>query len=152
MGRFLTREDILAASDITTEILEVPEWDGSVRIRGLTGNERDVYEQSIVTMRGNRVLPKFAGARARLVALSIVDDDGKLLFSETDVAELGKKSASGLQRVYEAARKLSGLTEEDVDELVKNSDGVQSEPSTSVSRSPSDARLPNSSKPSPVAS
>jgi hypothetical protein len=152
MGKFLSRTDILEASDITTETLDVPEWNGAVRIRGLTGDQRDRYEQSIVTMRGNRVLPKFAGARARLVALSVVDEHGKLLFTEADVQALGAKSAAGLQRVYDAARKLSGLTEEDVEELVGNSDGVQSEPSTSVSRSPSDAPSPNSSKLSPVAS
>ncbi|MDP9301843.1 MAG: hypothetical protein M3P43_13275 [Actinomycetota bacterium] len=152
MGRFLTREDILAVSDITTEILEVEDWGGAVRIRGLTGNERDNYEQSIITMRGNKVLPKFVGARARLVARSVVDESGKLLFSEDDVAALGRKSAAALERVYAAARKLSGLTEEDVEELLGNSDGVQSEPSTSDSRSPSDAPSPNSSTPSPVAS
>ena len=35
-----------------------------------------------------------------------------------DIAALGRKSSAALNRVFEAAQKLSGLTDEDVDELV----------------------------------
>lgn len=129
-----SREDILAALDIEIEDIHIPEWgDRWYRVRGLTGDERDAYEQSIVTMHGNKVFPRFEGARARLVALSIVDEMGKRYFIDADVAALGRKSASALQRVYDLARKLSGLSEEDVEDLAKNSSGAQSEGSSSDS-------------------
>src|ERR1041384_2261734 len=101
MAKYLSREDILSASDIVTEDCYVPEWGGTVRVRGLTGNERDKYEQSLVTMKGRQLGPKLTGAMARLVALSIVDEHDKAQFSEDDVITLGRKSAGGLQRVYE---------------------------------------------------
>ncbi len=146
-----TREDVLTASDIVTEDIFVPEWKNKwYRVRGLTGNERDNYEQSMFTTKGNRMVPKLALATARLVSLSVVDEAGKLIFTEDDVRELGRKSAAALQRVYELARRLSGLSEQDVEDLVKNSESVQSESSTSASPSLSDAPSANSSIPSPA--
>ena len=47
MSSLLTREAILARDDEQSETVEVPEWDGSVRVRGLTGRERDLWEHSL---------------------------------------------------------------------------------------------------------
>lgn len=128
---YLTKDAILSAIDIGYDEVDVPEWGGTVRIRGLSGDERDRYEQSIVTFKGSQPQPKFAGARARLVAWSIVDEKGDRLFNDREVDALGRKSAQALERVYNAARRLSGLTEEDIEELVGNSDSVPSGSSTS---------------------
>ncbi len=127
----LSKQQILAAKDIETKDIEVPEWVGSVRIRGLNGAERDEFEQSMVERRGKRYEANLRNARARLVALSVVDADGARLFSEADVNALGNKSASALNRVYEAARDLSGLTEADVDELAENFSGTNGAGSSS---------------------
>lgn len=127
MGNFLSRDQILDASDITTEVVEVEEWGGAVRVRGLSGNERDTYEQSIITMKGTKIMPKFTGAMAKLVALSVVDEQGVRMFTDEDVRALGRKSAGALQRVYEVARRLAGLSSEDMEEILGNSDGVQNE-------------------------
>lgn len=114
----LSRDEILGANDLATELVEVPEWGGSVRARTLTGAERDAFEMAVYTMRQK------AGAavniRALLVALCVVDDEGKRLFSERDAAQLGAKSARALDRVFSAAQRLNGLTAADVDELAKN--------------------------------
>jgi len=72
-----------------------------------------------------------ANVRARLCAISIVDETGKRMFSDEDVRALGRKSAAALDRVFAAAQRLSGLTDEDVEELAKNSDGGQSDDSGS---------------------
>lgn len=128
---YLTKQAILDSVDIGYEDVEVPEWGGIVRIRGLSGDERDRYEQSLVKFSGSNMQPTFSGARARLVAWSIVDGDGNRIFSDREIKLLGAKSAHALERVYEAARKLSGLTEEDIEEMVGNSASVQSDGSTS---------------------
>ncbi len=127
----LSKQQILTAKDIETKDIEVPEWGGTVRIRGLNGAERDEFEQSMVERRGKRYEANLRNARARLVALSVVDADGARLFSEADVNDLGNKSASALNRVYEAARDLSGLTEADVDELAENFSGTNGAGSSS---------------------
>jgi len=48
----LTRDQILQAQDIARETVSVPEWGGSVLVRGLTGQERDAYEATIMRLNG----------------------------------------------------------------------------------------------------
>ena len=52
MKKFLTRNEILAVDDLQTQKVDVPEWGGSVYVRGLTGSERDALEASIVKQVG----------------------------------------------------------------------------------------------------
>lgn len=127
----LSKDAILAAPDIEYEIIDVPEWGGKVRLKSLSGDERDGYEQSLIDMRGNVTAPKLAGAQARLAALTIVDDDGKRLFTDKEVGLLGAKSAAALNRVFDAASRLARLTQKDVEELVGNSASAQSDDSIS---------------------
>lgn len=128
---YLTRTGILEASDLIFEDVAVPEWGGMVRVRGLTGAERDGFEASVVERQGKQTKLNMANIRARMVALTVVDADGKRLFSDADVAALGRKSGVALNRVFEVAQRLSGITEADMTELEKNSDSGQSEDSIS---------------------
>ncbi len=117
----LTREAILQAVDLPKEQVSVPEWGGDVLVRALTGAERDQFEASIIDQKGKGTRINHKNMRAKLVALTIVDESGNRLFADDDVVALGRKSAAGLNRVFSAAQRLSGLTQEDVDELEKNS-------------------------------
>lgn len=121
MTTILTRDQILGADDIQTETVDVPEWGGSVLVRGLSGTERDALEAEVVQANndGSTSL-ELKNLRARLVSLSVVDEDGERLFSDRDVEMLGQKSAHALQRVFAVAQRLSGLQREDIEELTKN--------------------------------
>lgn len=114
---FLTRDAILAAVDLVSVTVEVPEWGGSVYVRGLTGTERDRFEVDVLSGTGK---DRLNNARAKLVALGVVDEAGNRLFSEADIEALGKKNGKVLDRLFQAVRKESGLLDEDVEELVKN--------------------------------
>lgn len=129
----LSREQILGAEDRKTEDVEVPEWGGTVRVRALSGTERDAYEAGIVQIRGDGSR-KFTlqNARARLVSLALVDEAGNRMFTEADVAQLGEKSATALERVFDVARRLSGLAEGDVEGLVEGFGDAPSGGSTSA--------------------
>ncbi len=118
--RFLTREAILQAQDLPHEDVYVPEWGGWVRVRGLTAEERDKFEASILEGQGRNARVRMENIRAKLVALAVVDEEGNRLFTDDDVALLAKKSAAAVQRVFDVAMRLSGLTEEAVEELAKN--------------------------------
>jgi hypothetical protein len=118
----LTRDAILEAQDLQHEEVYIPEWGGSVRVRTLTGAERDAFEQSIVDQRGKDTRMNLRNIRAKLVALTVVDGDGKRLFSDADAKLLGQKSASALDKIFDVAQRLSGLRDEDVEELAKNSE------------------------------
>lgn len=123
----LTREAILGVDDLQVEVVEVPEWGGSVRVRGLTGAERDAFEASIIDQRGKKSRVILRNIRAKLVVLSVVDGENESLFNEGDVKALGSKSASALQRVFNVAQRLSGISDEDVEELAGNLGDGQSE-------------------------
>lgn len=124
----LGREDILKARDITTQRVDVPEWGGTVIVRALTGKERDQYEDSLMKLRssgrkgrGPKVLePDLQGARARLVSLACIDEAGERLFTDADVAALAEKSAKALNRVFDVAAVMSGLSDDDLEELLGN--------------------------------
>lgn len=124
----LSREQILESNDIETRDVEVPEWGGSVRIRMLSGRDRDAFEASTVETKGNKRVQNLENLRARLVALCVVDENGALLFSKKDVHHLGLKSAAALDRVFSACRELNGMTEADIEEL---SEGFEEDPNES---------------------
>ena len=117
----LSKEDIFKAEDLGTEEVDVPEWGGSVLVRGMTGRERDAFEVSLMTPgRGGRREVNPANVRAKVVARCVVDDDGNRLFSDTDVTELGGKSAAAIDRVYAVAARLSGMSDEDQENLTRD--------------------------------
>lgn len=128
---YLTRNAILQADDLPVEDVEVPEWGGIVRVRGLTGAERDAFEAEIVEQRGKKISLDMQNFRAKLVIRSVIGEDGRRLFSDHDAHLLGQKSAVALQRVFEVAQRLSGLSAADVEELVGNFNEGQSDGSIS---------------------
>ena len=118
--RFLSRDEILNIKDLPVEEVYVEEWQAWVRVRGLTGAERDAFEQSIVEQRGKDTRMNLRNIRAKLVAMCVVDEEGNRVFRDEDAELLGKKSAAALNRVFEVAQRLSGLRPEDVEELAGN--------------------------------
>lgn len=128
----LSREQIIGADDRKTQDVEVPEWGGTVRVRALSGAERDSYEAGIVQLRADGTKQvNLKNLRGRLVSLSCVDEDGNRIFTDEDATALGDRSASALERVFDVARKLSGLSEDDVEELAEGFGGAPSGGSTS---------------------
>ena len=117
----LSKEDILKAEDRTTEEVDVPEWGGSVLVLGMTGRERDAYEVSLRDQRtGQRRPDALSNIRAKIVVRCVVDDDGNRLFTEADIAALGEKSAAAIDRVFDVAARLSGLSDDDQGEMTRD--------------------------------
>lgn len=129
----LTKDAILGSDDRPTVDVEVPEWGGTVRVRALSGKERDAYEVALAGVRsdGSR-RPNLVNVRARLIAMSCVDENGDRLFTDSDVEALGAKSATAMTRVFVAAQRLSGLSDEDVEELTEGFGLAPSEGSISA--------------------
>jgi hypothetical protein len=124
----LTKETILAADDLPLQEVSVPEWGGHVWVRTMRAVERDAFE--VAAMNGDGVNRE--NFRARLAVATLVDDDGTLLFGASDMDALGKKSAAALDRVMGVAMRLNGLSKDDVEDLVGNSEPGQSDDSSSA--------------------
>lgn len=117
----LTKDQILEANDLQSVAVEVPEWGGTVYVRSMTGADRDAFESSMVTVHpdGSRT-PDLRNLRSKLVALTLVDEEGNRLFEVADIARLALKSSAALERVFEAAQRLNGLGTKAEAEAVKN--------------------------------
>jgi hypothetical protein len=116
----LGKDQIFAADDIQSAIVDVPEWGGQVMIRGLTGHQRDAWEQSMTVKKGRKVEMDMTDFRSRLVVLCAVDETGTRLFHDGDVHQLASKSGAALDRLYSKAAELSGISEKDVEDLTKD--------------------------------
>lgn len=119
--RFISSaEDILSIDDANTRDVYVKEWDAWVTVKSLTGAERDEFEESIVDVQGERRRVIMRNIRAKLVARTVIDQEGNRLFTNADVEKLGNKNASALDKLFSVAQELSGLSNDDVEQMAQN--------------------------------
>lgn len=116
----LSKKDILAVSDIKCEEVEVIEWGGSVMVYGLTGKQRGELEASVVEMRGQTQIMHLQNLKVLMCSMAIRDENGARMFDSDEVDELGAKSTQALERVYDVAQRLSGMSTTEVEKLSKN--------------------------------
>jgi hypothetical protein len=117
------------AAQLPRAIVNVPEWgmtgDNAIVLQAMTGTARDTYEAQIVGNRaGKDRRLNLANLRARLLARCIIDPaTGELVYDHSkpaDIDELGSYNAAGLDRLFQAAQELNGITDGDVEQLEKN--------------------------------
>jgi len=122
----LTREQIVAAiearaSEFTPH--DVPEWGGTVLIRRLSAADADRSG-----MTSDQKTPDLV---ARVIAISLVDDDGTPLFTEDDVKVLAKVDVGVAAAVFAACVKANGLSSDELDEAVAAFTAAQRDSSSS---------------------
>ena len=123
---YLDKNAILGSVDLPREEVSVPEWGGKVLVRGLTAQERDALEESTVQRNSEGVVKViYDNMRARLASLTIVDGDGNRIFTQADVEALGNKSGAALDRIFDVAQRLSGMTKKSKEVALKNSQTTQ---------------------------
>jgi hypothetical protein len=130
--KFLSREQVLQANDLTFEDVLTPEWapdsldaaakaEFGVRVRNLTGKGRGQFIAASVGMKAAQKLAAETGVAApdstaeievKLITMCAVGEDNVPLFTEADVKALGEKSGAPIGRIAAVAQRLSGLTEE----------------------------------------
>lgn len=119
-GKRKSAEQIFATSDVQQEDVWVPEWETHVLMKGLSGTGRDDYEADIITGKGANQTINARNARAKLIVRCAFQEDGVTpLFTRAQIGDLGQKSGTAIQRLFECARKLSGLSSADMDELTE---------------------------------
>ncbi len=129
----LAKSVLLGATKPPQEIVRIPELGGDVIVRGMTGAERDAFEVSLVEGRGRKREVNLKNLRAKLIAFCCIDENGNRIFSDADADALGNIRADVVNRIYTVAQKLSGISEEDADELGKPVSPTASASSSSLS-------------------
>ena len=106
--------------------------DDFVFVKQMTGGERDKWEQSLlkpikdhkgVVTGFDSVTENF---RAKLCVVTVCDEEGVLMLAQKDYITLSNSmSAAKLEKIVNAATKLNAISEEDKEEILKNSDAGQ---------------------------
>jgi hypothetical protein len=113
------RDQILAAEDIPSEKVQIPEWGVTIEVRGMTGAERTRIMDKAVDQQGGVNL-QFVYPEI-VIATSFDDVTGEQIFKPSDRDTLLTKSAVALDRLAQVGMRLSGFTQESADEAGKDS-------------------------------
>lgn len=125
---YLSADDILAAEDLETHEVDVPEWGGTVLVRPFTATERDRYE---LALREAATNPDNAQIRAHFAGRVMVDGNGKRLFGDKEVGKLGAKNAAPVDRVIDKVREISGMKKGAADKAAEDFGDAPSDGSSS---------------------
>lgn len=130
---FASKQEVIdKAGKLKREYVGHPDG-GGVYVREMMARERDRYEQWVMDIRYDdkgkvtRQKPILQQARAKLCVLTMVGPDGERYFADDDVSEVDTLGAAYIDKCFAVARRLNGLSEEDIEELVGNSDGDRPE-------------------------
>lgn len=119
----LTREQLMKPAERRYETFQAA--DGSYfRVRSITERERSEFEASILDGKGNAKRDKLLSARRRLIMLTLVDEQNRLLFGQHDdaaLAALADQDGRLMDSIYEAAARHCGIKDSDVEAIAKNS-------------------------------
>ena len=120
MSEFLTGDELLGASDLTIEFVDVP-GGKRVGVRAMSLGDLDSYDRSMLDIDGDTVTRNLDDGRAKLLVRALCNDKGERLLTDSQAAALSKKSAPWLVQAVDIARRLNGLTKVAQDDAKKNS-------------------------------
>lgn len=114
---------ITAAPARRKEDVPLPEYgEGCViPVWGMTARERTEFEKSFTSKSGKTLDDRVKEFRERLVLACCKNDDGVAIFTPEDVQALGTTNADILERIVNACQRLSGMSNQDIEDTVKNS-------------------------------
>ena len=126
-NNYLSADDLVKTRARRYRDVEI-EGSGKVRIRSLTERERSAFEAEITTIKG-RVKQI---ARVKLLALCLVDSNGDALLTDDQVTRLLDQDSKLTGDIFNACLEHVGLTENDIEELEKNSEKIHVEAAPSA--------------------
>lgn len=119
--QLLTKEDLLKEKVVLDE-----EKDEYVYVRQMNAHEKNTWEMSQLekTGTGNKAQYNVTleDYKSKLAVVCVCDEDGVLLFTPDDYKVLSLSiSALKLEKIVNVAQRLNGISEEDREEITKNS-------------------------------
>ena len=117
--------------------VDVPEWDCRIWLRAITMNEQKKFESW--SKEGKEPFDILM----RLLIMTVVDKDGRQIFTDDDISELSDMpgSAPVCLRLAEKAMQVNGLSEGDLEDI--RSDFPKTKKNGSASGSPSRSAVPS---------
>ena len=132
----LTRDEILSKRTPVLERVSVPEWElngtTEVCVRRFSARSKLFLSECVdrAKEQGHRLPLNWWGL---VCALSICDEDGNRLFTDPkDPDVIADMDSEVVDRVYQVAARLNGLSAPSVEAITKNSEPSQSDASSSL--------------------
>ena len=126
-----SREALLKLCERRYSTVEIPERDISIRIQSLSEAEKSQYETCLIAKNGRGIMrERLQDATRRLIALCVVDEEGKRIFSDSDLSAIANLDSYISSRIYDACQEHCGFNKGDIDETVKNSEEISVDDST----------------------
>ena len=111
------RDKIIASDDIASELVEVPEWDVILEVRGMTGGDRSkILENAANNDGGISVGTMYVDT---VIASTYDPDTNERVFSESDKDALMQKSAAAIDRLATVGMRLSAMDQNAQDDAKK---------------------------------
>lgn len=107
----LNRVALLAASDVAsqTEDVDVPEWEGTIRVRAITAGELPDFQDFVgVTGEDGEVEVDSSAFGHKLVCWCVVEENGERAFKNEEWELIKKWPGKVFQRVFNKAAEMNG--------------------------------------------
>ncbi|GII88283.1 hypothetical protein Ssi03_62730 [Sphaerisporangium siamense] len=129
---FLSKDDLWeVSSEIPYDDVRLVDPDGkyrgTMRVRGMTADEAQVWQNAQMVTVGNKQRVDRRDAASKLVLLTVVKEDFSPFFEKSDLLKIRKMPAWILNALTEAAIKQSGMSEDAKVEIEEDFDPAQSE-------------------------
>ena len=111
----LSKDQIFACQDVTTETIAMPEWGGEVKIKAMSIGDQIEFE------RLNKKSKESANIVCNTLLYCCIDDNGDRLFTEADLKTLEKKSFKAIEKLFRACLSLNALNSDSLEKEAKNS-------------------------------
>lgn len=114
----LTRDQIKEAAKaaLPRKTLFVKQLGGDVIVRGMSGAELSLFNESLFTGKGKKRKVVTINIQAKMAVRCLEDADGLRLFQDSDAEWLGEMRADALGVIFKAIQEISGLGDDDDEE------------------------------------
>lgn len=130
----LNRNQILSVQDLPEKIVPVPEWKTpgseeipSVKIRCINGLQRQAWFEAMKQVKDDvkdndeAFAVRFRGELTPLfLSMTLVDEQNQPIFTKEEATLILQKNPAVIDRLFEAARDLCGMSAKEQDTLEKN--------------------------------
>lgn len=108
----LNKHQILAAADLRSSVVSVPEWGGDVAIRAMSVAQQIEFSRGMENKKEIDIM-------FDLLLFCCVDDAGNNLFDKDDLFELHKKSFECVEKVFKAICELNKVGPGEIEKEAK---------------------------------
>lgn len=124
------RDKILAAQDIPTETVTIPEWDVTLLVKGMSAGDRIELMQTAFDVNTGQVNMSIVYPDVA-VACAFDPETGEPVFTDEDKTAILSKSSAAVEKLANVGLRLSGIGKDEQDAAGKDSSNTENADSSS---------------------